>query len=145
MGTIDTFIMKDGRKVIVDWTSTECLLAISKKDMKEIGKKVKDALKFVQSDEYMKRLHNSFGIPYKTTKEKQAEAKQILESSGLEFKKTALGQAAFVPKGTKGKYADKILFPDDWSASQFEAMAHYMRTNPNCTIFSDGSGNPCKL
>lgn len=82
-----------------------------------------------------------------TTKDgkKLKEADEILSKSGLEFRKTAMGQAAFIPKGTDSKYAEKIIFPSDWSASEFEAMAHYMRTNPNCTIFNDGSGKPCKL
>lgn len=67
-----------------------------------------------------------------------------LYESGLKFIHTTLGQAAFIPKDTVGNVATKILFPDYWSIAQLRAMADYMEAYPNCTIYSDGSGEPCK-
>lgn len=75
---------------------------------------------------------------------KKNKATKKLIKSGLECRKTALGQAAFIPKGTTQQYAEKILFPSDWTSSQLIAIGKYMRAYPNCTIFSDGSGKPCK-
>lgn len=65
-----------------------------------------------------------------------------LLSAGLEFKKTALGQAVFIPKGDTD--ASRGLFPDNWTIKQLRAIADYMEENPNCTVFEDGSGKPCR-
>lgn len=83
-------------------------------------------------------------FPLSETKQEIPSVDRRLNDSGLEFRKTNLGQAAFVPLGTTGKYADKIFFPDEFTIAQLRAMADYMEENPNCTIFSDGSGKPCK-
>ena len=77
-------------------------------------------------------------------KRKQAIAIKNLHNAGLEFRRTRLGQAAFIPKGTDSSFAEKIMFPDNWSKAEFRAMADYMDAFPNCTLFSDGSGKPCK-
>jgi hypothetical protein len=77
-------------------------------------------------------------------KRKQAIASKHLLEVGLEFRHTQLGKAAFIPKGTKGSFADKIMFPDDWSKAEFRAMADYMEAFPDCTLFSEGSGKPCR-
>lgn len=83
-------------------------------------------------------------FPLSGTQPEISSVDKRLNDSGLEFRKTNLGQAAFVPLGTTGKYADKIFFPDDLTIAQLRAMADYMEAYPNCTIFSDGSGKPCK-
>ena len=64
-----------------------------------------------------------------------------LLSTGLVFTKTALGQAVFIPKGDTDAYNG--LLPDKWTTKQLRAIADYMEANPNCTIFNDGSGEPC--
>ena len=83
-------------------------------------------------------------FPLSGTQPEILSVNKRLNDSGLEFRKTNLGQAAFVPLGTVSIYADKILFPEDWTIAQLRAMADYMESNPDCTIFSDGSGKPCK-
>lgn len=65
-----------------------------------------------------------------------------LEMVGLIFRKTALGQAVFTPIGDVD--AHNGLFPDHWTVGQLRAIANFMEKNPNCTIFDDGSGSPCK-
>lgn len=77
-------------------------------------------------------------------KRKQAIASKHLLAAGLEFRRTSLGQAAFIPKDTTSNYADKIMFPDNWSRAELRAMANYMDAFTDCTLFSDGSGNPCR-
>jgi hypothetical protein len=78
-------------------------------------------------------------------KRKQDIASKKLKDAGLEFRKTALGQACFIPvaESTK-KHPSRIIFPDEWSRAQFRAMADFMDAFPECTIFDDGSGKPCK-
>jgi hypothetical protein len=61
---------------------------------------------------------------------------------GLEFKKTRLGQAVFIPR--EDSDAHNGLFPDRWTIAQLRAMASFMEQNPNCTIYDDGSGKPCR-
>lgn len=68
---------------------------------------------------------------------------QELTESGIEYRRTKLGQAMFVPLGTTGRFAEKMLSPCDWS-SQLRAMADYMEANPECSLFEDGSGKKCK-
>lgn len=77
-------------------------------------------------------------------KRKMAKANKRLSKAGLEFRRTRLGQASFIPLGTTGNYARKMMLPDDWSVAELKAMAKYMEADPNCTLFSDGSGKPCK-
>ena len=77
-------------------------------------------------------------------KRKQAIASKQLLSAGLVLRRTSLGRAAFITKDTKSNYADKIIFPDDWSRAEFRAMEKYMDAFPDCTLFLDGSGKPCR-
>ena len=76
-------------------------------------------------------------------KRKQAIASKNLLAVGLEFRRTTLGQASFVPKDT-GRFAAKVIFPEEWSKAEFRAMTNYMDAFPNCTLYSDGSGEPCR-
>lgn len=55
----DIFTMKDGRKVTVDFASVKSVLAVKKKDWKEIRIKLQEALDFVNSPKYMENLKNS--------------------------------------------------------------------------------------
>ena len=66
-----------------------------------------------------------------------------LNDSGLEFTKTALGQAVFIPIGDKDAFNG--LFPGKWTVKQLRVMADFMEYNKNCTIFDDGSGKPIKM
>lgn len=77
-------------------------------------------------------------------KYKQTKATKELNKSGLEYKRTKLGQAAFIPLNTKSSFANKIIFPDEWSKAEFKAIHQYMKAYPDCTMFDDGSGRPCK-
>lgn len=49
MSHINTFTMPDGRKVTVDFTSTESCLAPKKSDKKEIHRQLHEALKIACS------------------------------------------------------------------------------------------------
>ena len=77
-------------------------------------------------------------------KAKENKAIQKVSKCGLKFTKTNLGQAVFIPKNTTGNFADKMIFIDEWSREELRAIADYMDAFPNCTIFEDGSGKPCK-
>ena len=61
MSSIDTFTMKDGRKVTVDFVDFKSIVKVSKSDWKEISKKLKAALDFVNSPQFMINLNKSFG------------------------------------------------------------------------------------
>lgn len=52
----DTFTMKDGRKVTVDFTSVKSILSVKKKDWKEIRKQLQKALDYVRSPQYIEHL-----------------------------------------------------------------------------------------
>ena len=60
---------------------------------------------------------------------------------GIVFKKTNLGEAVFIH--IKDEDASNSVRPDNWTPTQLRLMADYMEANPNCTLFEDGSGNPC--
>jgi len=76
-------------------------------------------------------------------KKKRKKNADRLDVLGIKFIKTRLGEAVFVPFSATD--ASKAVRPGNWSVSQLRAMANYMELNPNCTIFSDGSGKPVKL
>lgn len=49
-------------------------------------------------------------------------------------------------KRVKRQYlpSDRI-HPYDWTVTQLREIADYMEQNPNCSLFSDGSGSTVKL
>ena len=59
--SMDTFTMKDGRKVTVDFTNTKSCLSVSKEDWKEIQEKLQTALEFINSDQYEINFFKSLG------------------------------------------------------------------------------------
>jgi len=59
MSSIDTFTMKDGRRVTVDFLDLKSIMKVCKKDWKEINKKLLEAIDFVNSPQYMINLRNS--------------------------------------------------------------------------------------
>ncbi len=64
-------------------------------------------------------------------------------SHGITFTHTRIGQPVFIKTGAKDAHG--AFFPDDWSISQLETILSYMKENPNCSLFADGSGKPVKL
>lgn len=65
-----------------------------------------------------------------------------LRSTGLEFRRTKLGEASFVPIGTID-YVIKRLSPLDWTIAELRAIADVMEDHPKCSLFEDGSGKVC--
>lgn len=66
----------------------------------------------------------------------------------LTFTRTKLGQAVFMKnENIKDSFADahNSIRPENWTPNQLRAMADFMETNPNCTLYHDGSGKPIKL
>jgi hypothetical protein len=64
-----------------------------------------------------------------------------LDNVGVKITKTKLGATVAILKKDDGKrFTSPLLFLSDWSVSQLRAIADYMEENPNCTLFSDGSG-----
>ncbi len=59
---IDTFTMKDGREVTVNWLCVKSLLKIKKKDWKEIREKLQELIDYVNSPQYEMRLRKSLGL-----------------------------------------------------------------------------------
>lgn len=46
---MDTFELKDGRKVTIDWTSCESILAVSKSDIMEIKEQLDRYLRIARA------------------------------------------------------------------------------------------------
>jgi len=65
-----------------------------------------------------------------------------LEDVGLEFTRTQLGEGVFIKKGATDAHG--ALKPQNYTSSQFIAVGNYMRTNPDCSLFPDGSGTRCQ-
>ena len=59
----------------------------------------------------------------------------------LKFARTSLGEAVFIRKDADD--AGGAVRPEDWSPKELRKMADFMEENPNCTVFIDGSGEPC--
>jgi len=49
----DTYIMKDGRKVTVDYTSIKSIMSVSKKDWKEIRRLLQECIDYIHSPQYI--------------------------------------------------------------------------------------------
>lgn len=65
----NTFTMKDGRKVTVDFTNTKSCLSVSRPDWKEISQKLREELDWVHSDRFTKDiLNNLLGYRYSICK-----------------------------------------------------------------------------
>lgn len=58
MASVDTFKMKDGRKVTVNWLSLKSIMKVRKKDWKEIRKIIEEQLDYVNSPKYIEDLKN---------------------------------------------------------------------------------------
>ncbi len=61
----------------------------------------------------------------------------------LEYKQTALGANVFVKEGAYD--ADGGIYPSEWTVAQLRFIADYMEANPDCSLYSDGSGHKVKL
>ncbi len=57
---------------------------------------------------------------------------------GIIFTHSKLGQPFFLKEGAND--CRNGISPRDWTASQLRKIADYMDSNPNCRLFSDGSG-----
>ena len=75
--------------------------------------------------------------------QKEYNAVEIGLCPGLIFCRTSLGEAVFIHDG--GGDASNCVKPSEWTPDQLRKMADYMEMHPNCTIFSDGSGEPVRL
>ena len=69
-----------------------------------------------------------------------------LNKTGLIFIRTALGEGVFIPEeDVNENYIKKSVRPREWTVAQLKAVAFFMKKNPNCTKFDDGSGEPVKM
>jgi hypothetical protein len=72
--------------------------------------------------------------------------KDLLEKVGLAFVPTKLGENVFIHLHEIGlSHFLLSIRPNNWSVSQLRAIADYMEANPDCTLYSDGSGNKVRL
>jgi hypothetical protein len=78
--------------------------------------------------------------PKKT--KKQLAAEKRLDEAGIRFTRGQLSNALF--KFKESNKSSTFIMIDEFTSEQFRAMANYMKVFPNCTIFPDGSGKPCK-
>ena len=60
---IDTFTMKDGRKVKLDFTDIKSILAVKKKDMREIKQQLDDLIEIASSRMTGADVHRFFVKP----------------------------------------------------------------------------------
>jgi hypothetical protein len=72
---------------------------------------------------------------------KKISDEKSLEDVGLEFVMTQLGEGVFIKKGAED--AHNSLHPQSYTSDQFIAAGNYMKANPDCSLFPDGSGKRC--
>ncbi len=72
---------------------------------------------------------------------KQLAAEKRLDEAGIRFTRGQLSNALFK---FKDRESASFIMIDEFTSEQLLAMANYMKAFPNCTIFPDGSGKPCK-
>ena len=58
--TTNTFTMKDGRKITIDFTNTKSCLAVKQKDLKEIKKQFEDWIEIACSHYTGSEVHRLF-------------------------------------------------------------------------------------
>ena len=63
----------------------------------------------------------------------------VLLCEGLIFTHSKLGQSFFLRENAKDCYNG--ISPRDWTPTELRKMADYIDANPDCKLFSDGSGS----
>ena len=63
----------------------------------------------------------------------------VMLCEGLVFTYSKLGQPFFLRTDATDCY--KGICPRDWTPTELRKMADYIDANPNCKLFSDGSGS----
>lgn len=67
------------------------------------------------------------------------ENQELLVCEGIIFTYSKLGQPFFLRENAKDCYGG--ISPRDWMPEELRKMAEYIEANPNCKLFSDGSGS----
>lgn len=70
------------------------------------------------------------------------ESEDNLSKLGLLARRRALGDGVFVRARDQNR---DMLVAGDWSVSELRAMADYMETHRDMTVFPDGSGSLVNL
>ncbi len=67
--------------------------------------------------------------------------KKVQITPDVYFSYTTLGEPNFIKVGAECADKENAISTRDWTPEQLEAMSKYIRENPECKLFSDGSGN----
>ena len=72
------------------------------------------------------------------TFETEKQNNRIYLCEGLIYTYSELGQPFFLREDAKD--CDNGICPREWTPTELRKMADYIEANPNCKLFSDGSG-----
>jgi len=65
-----------------------------------------------------------------------------LIESGIRYRRTQLNEGVFIKDNAED--ASESIRPGNWTIKQLESILEYMKKNPQCSLFSDGSGEKVK-